>query len=104
MPTILPPPYPIRPFPPMNHNDFLNHYSTRTGRWLANRLGLAGPKSERLANLLSNWAWNRRAADACARPESRRIYMNACGIIRAEIESNPVWQSHPSIQRRIRFW
>jgi len=44
---------------------FLEHYGTRRNRWLANRLGLKGKGSERLANAVSSFFWNYTAAVTC---------------------------------------
>jgi hypothetical protein len=41
---------------------FLYHYSTRMGRWLANRLGLKGKGSEKLSDNVSRFFWNLQSA------------------------------------------
>ena len=46
---------------------FLEYFGTRNGRWLANRLGLKGKGSERLANAVSSFFWNYTAAVTCER-------------------------------------
>ena len=77
---------------------FLDLYGTRNGRWLANRLNLSGPGSTELANLLSSYAWNWRAADTLTgvqqmkgKPTDRNPYRDACLIWRAKITAHPLF-------------
>lgn len=42
--------------------EFISTHGTTRGRMLANRLGLSGAGSQRLANSFSNYAWNKLAA------------------------------------------
>ena len=61
--------------------DFINTFSTRRGRWLANRLNLSGPGSEAIANGLSGYAWNKHTAIACRQAgeiRSALIYEQIC--------------------------
>lgn len=84
----------------MDHDTFIERFSTRTGRWLANRLNLKGPGSETLANLISCYAWNKRAGEYNANSASNN-YLNYCKTLREDIEAHPLW---PKVQPIISFW
>jgi hypothetical protein len=47
--------------------EFINNHGTRKGRLLANRLGLRGKGSTKLATALSNYVWNKHTAMALRR-------------------------------------
>ncbi len=83
----------------MNPDRFLDMFGTRTGRWLANQLGLSGPGSEKLANLISNYAWNHRAAVVSMKQPN--CYSNYCEQLRGDIESHALYDR---VKNRIRFW
>ena len=92
----------------LNGEQFLELFGTRSGRWLANRLNLRGAGSERLANLLSCWAWNSRAAVALdgirvMKGQDRRqnAYADYCALLRREIESHQLYER---IRKQIAFW
>ena len=46
-------------------DEFLEAHNTRTGRSVANALGLKGPGADKLATALSNYAWNKHTAVNC---------------------------------------
>lgn len=50
---------------PQGVQQFINTYSTMRGQRLANRLGLAGKGSQRLANAVSSFVWNAQALKYC---------------------------------------
>jgi hypothetical protein len=50
---------------PQGVQQFIDTYSTVRGRRLANRLGLAGKGSQRLANAVSSFVWNAQAIKYC---------------------------------------
>jgi len=83
----------------MNPDRFLDMFGTRTGRWLANQLGLSGAGSEKLANLISSYAWNHRAAVASIKQPNS--YGNYCEQLRGDIESHALYDR---VKNRIRFW
>jgi hypothetical protein len=75
----------------MSTDRFLELYGTRTGPWLANRLGLRGRGRERLAASLSNYAWNTRAIGACTTESGRNVYRHAVSLNREDILSHPLY-------------
>lgn len=91
----------------MNPDQFLETYGTQNGRWLANRLNLKGTGSQKLANLISCYAWNHRAAEVSAnvaemKGKSRNnAYYDYCEILRQDIENHPLYSC---VSRRINFW
>jgi hypothetical protein len=92
----------------VNTDRFLDTFGTRTGRWLANRLSLSGAGSVRLANMLSSYAWNMRAADTLRNVQTmkgqsteRNAYRDYCALLRLDIEDHPLF---PAVSRRIAFW
>lgn len=105
---------------PLTTERFIDLYGTRTGRWLANRLGLSGKGSQHLANLLSAYAWNNRAAQAyagvCAMkaaPMPKCVYTSYCVMLRQDIEAHPLYSlclrtglsNGPcSLSRKLAFW
>lgn len=76
---------------------FIDCYGTRTGRWLANRLNLTGPGSEKLANLVSAYVWNARALEVCQTDQAKAAYSHACRLYIDDILASPKWYT---IQRR----
>lgn len=92
----------------MTPEQFLDAYGTRTGRWLANRLGLSGKGSEHLAGLLSAYAWNLRAAKdsrAVALMQGRTLssccYASYCAQAKVQIQEHPLYAQ---CSRRLAFW
>jgi hypothetical protein len=62
------------------------------GRKLANRLGLHGPGSERLANSISNYCINRQALGYCATEKGKKVYSDACAsILEFDIYKSPAF-------------
>ena len=91
----------------MNPDQFLETYGTQTGRWLANRLNLKGAGSQKLANLISCYAWNHRAAECLAGvyemkgKDKNNAYADYCKLLREDIENHPLYHI---VSRRINFW
>jgi hypothetical protein len=65
---------------------FTDLFGTSRGRWLANRLNLAGRGSERLAGAISGLAWNAKALKACKSEHAKNIYLHCCACCVEEIE------------------
>jgi hypothetical protein len=92
----------------MDIDKFLDLFGTRRGRWLANRLNLEGTGSEGLANLLSGYAWNMRAAKTLTGVQemkghdtSKNAYRSYCAILRQDIKAHPLFHA---VSHRISFW
>jgi hypothetical protein len=91
----------------MNPDQFLDNFGTRTGRWLANRLNLKGTGSVKLADLISSYAWNKRAAVTLAgiyemKGQSKtNAYADYCNILRKDIENHPLYDN---VKMRLNFW
>lgn len=92
----------------MDTEQFLDKFGTRTGRWLANRLNLSGKGSVQLAEMLSCYAWNLRAAHTLrgvqqmkGQPTERNCYQNFCDEYREQIAAHPQF---PNVSRWLRFW
>lgn len=92
----------------MTPEQFLDAYGRRTGRWLANRLGLSGKGSEQLARLLSDYAWNLRAAKVRqdvalmkGRTLSNCCYASYCAQAKVQIQVHPLYAQ---CSRRLAFW
>ena len=64
---------------PQGVEQFIDKYETMRGQRLANRLGLAGKGSQRLADAVSSFAWNAAALKYCSGSEAgQRIYLGLC--------------------------
>lgn len=92
----------------MNTEEFIESFSTRKGRWLANRLQLSGKGSVELANLLSGYAWNARAAQTVRRVQemkghdkSSNCYLLICKMLRKKIVSHHLYWH---VRHKIAFW
>ena len=79
---------------------FADLFGTRRGRWLANRLNLAGKGSETLANWLSALAWNGRAAYTVdsmnkwkAEANAKNTYADCCAMIAEDVLKHPLYES-----------
>lgn len=79
---------------------FIDLFSTRRGRWLANRFSLSGKGSEELAGNVSTFVWNARALEVCETDNAKRIYSHACFIVLQDILSSPLF---PALRYRFRF-
>lgn len=70
---------------------FIESYGTNRGRLLANRLGFTGTGSTKLANALSNYAWNKHTAISCRKAGKigeAIMYENICdSIYRDDIQT-----------------
>ena len=67
--------------------EFIELYRTSKGRLLANRLGLTGVGSSKLATALSNYAWNKVTAINCRTKgfiDSASAYESICDRIYKE--------------------
>ena len=92
----------------MDTEQFLEAFGTRRGRWLSSRLGLSGKGSVILAEMLSSYAWNMRAAKTLQGVQEMRgqsteqnCYGDFCRGFREQIAAHPLF---PYVSRRIRFW
>ncbi len=92
----------------MNTDQFLEAFGTRRGRWLASRLGLSGKGSVILAEMLSSYAWNMRAAQTLQGVQEMRgqsteqnCYRTFCCAFREQIAAHPLFHN---VSRRIKFW
>ena len=87
---------------------FLDLFGTRNGRWLANRLNLSGKGSQQLADLLSAYAWNQRAADTLhgvqtmkGHSTAKNSYRTYCEQLKDDITAHPLFER---VNRRLAFW
>jgi len=69
---------------------FTEHFSTNRGRWLANRLGLKGAGSEKMAGSVSGFFWKLRAAISVdgvnqMKGKTGNCYADCCMMIYNEI-------------------
>jgi hypothetical protein len=69
---------------------FTEHFSTNRGRWLANRLGLKGTGSEKMANSVSGFFWYLQAAITLdgvnqMKDKTGNCYADCCMLIHNEI-------------------
>ena len=80
---------------------FIHYYSTRRGRYVANRLNLSGKGSEKIAGNLSGFFWNLQAANTVQSMNewkglnSSNCYANICLIIYNDIKENPQYNYLP---------
>lgn len=72
---------------PEEVDSFIKTYGTVKGRSLANRLGLSGKHSTRVATSLSGYAWNKKVAVYCRKQgkiEEALNYERICDYIYKE--------------------
>jgi hypothetical protein len=73
---------------------FRELFGTRRNRWLANRLGLSGKGSEKLANDLSCYVWNRIAIRYCTTDVARGLYKVYVSDALNRIYKSPCFNPH----------
>jgi hypothetical protein len=87
--------------PPFSANEeipFLRHFSTMTGRSLANRLNLKGNGSQKLADNVSSFFWNLQAAITCK--IKNNCYIKGYLIIHEDIIKSEQYNNLPQWVRR----
>lgn len=73
---------------------FIEKYGTNKGRRLANALGLRGNMSNKVANLLSGYAWNKQTAINVRKEgeiETALMYEKICDRIYSELPPEYRW-------------
>jgi hypothetical protein len=88
----------ICPFPVNEQIPFLRHFSTMTGRRLANRLNLKGSGSQKLADNVSSFFWNMQAAMICKVKDN--CYIKGCLIIHEDIIKSEQYNNLPTWVKR----
>jgi|694.fasta_scaffold34076_10 hypothetical protein len=95
----------ICPFPTNEQIPFLRHFSTMTGRRLANRLNLKGSNSQKLADNVSSFFWNMQAAITVNNVNEMKgrkgnCYIKGCLIIHEDIIESDQYNNLPTWVKR----